>query len=95
VKSKVTMARSKHFPASQAFHCFNRPKSKEEFRRISKEPKWVLLVWNDRMTGGDGFVQDYDSMLKEFESCRTSTHKNFRLEDIQEFVDNSDIKVGQ
>jgi hypothetical protein len=47
------------------------------------------------MTGGDGFVQDYDSMLKEFESCRTSTHKNFRLEDIQEFVDNSDIKVGQ
>jgi SAM-dependent methyltransferase len=79
----------------QSFHWFNRTAAREEFRRILKEPKWGLLVWNDRMIDNNGFSQDYDSMLREFDSYRTSTHKSIALADIQEFFGNCEIRQSE
>ena len=35
--------------AGQAFHWFDPAEARREFRRILKEPKWVALIWNDRV----------------------------------------------
>jgi SAM-dependent methyltransferase len=56
--------------AGQAFHWFDRPKTRVEFRRVLRPGGWVMLVWNDRQktqTPGD-FSSEYDSVIKEFQT---------------------------
>lgn len=62
--------------AGQAFHWFNVEKSKEEFRRVLKPGKYVVLIWNDRKTGAKGFEQDYEALLNTLEDYRKVNHKN-------------------
>jgi hypothetical protein len=52
--------------AGQAFHWFDPIKSRAEFRRILKPGGWVLLVWNDRRTGGDSFAAAYEQFLQDY-----------------------------
>lgn len=51
--------------AGQAFHWFDIPKARAEFRRILRTEGQALLVWNDRRTDTP-FLQDYESLLLEF-----------------------------
>ena len=56
--------------AGQAFHWFDRPKTRVEFRRILGPGGWVMLVWNDRLksqNAGD-FSSEYDAVIKEFQT---------------------------
>jgi SAM-dependent methyltransferase len=50
--------------AAQAFHWFDVPRAKEEFRRILRGQKWVVLVWNERKVEVSGFLIEYERLLK-------------------------------
>ncbi|MFO1512348.1 MAG: class I SAM-dependent methyltransferase [Verrucomicrobiota bacterium] len=52
--------------AGQAFHWFDRERSREEFVRILKPRGWVALIWNDRRTGSTPFLAAYEALLREF-----------------------------
>jgi ubiquinone/menaquinone biosynthesis C-methylase UbiE len=51
---------------AQAFHWFDRENAKKEFKRILKEEGKVLLLWNERRTEGEDFLQVYEDFLKMF-----------------------------
>jgi len=51
--------------AAQAFHWFDQPKARAEFRRILKPEGWVFLVWNERKSRGSKFSELYESALRD------------------------------
>ena len=50
--------------AAQAFHWFDPPRSRAEFRRILRPHGWIVLVWNDRLTDSTPFLRAYDELLR-------------------------------
>ena len=52
--------------AGQAFHWFDPPSARREFKRVLRDDGWVVLVWNDRRTAGTPFLEDYERLLVEF-----------------------------
>jgi SAM-dependent methyltransferase len=48
--------------AAQAFHWFDVEKTRLEWARITRTPKLVALVWNER-TMGSPFLQAYEALL--------------------------------
>jgi SAM-dependent methyltransferase len=70
--------------AGQAFHWFDRIKSRIEFQRILRPDGWVLLVWNERENydSPDGFSAAYQAMVKEFQiDWHTVRHENMTSQD--------------
>ena len=51
--------------AGQAFHWFDAPAARTEFRRILKPPGWVVLVWNERLVEGR-FLEEYEALLERY-----------------------------
>lgn len=51
--------------AGQAFHWFDVPAARSEFRRILKPPGWVAVVWNERLVTGR-FLEEYESLLHQY-----------------------------
>ena len=49
--------------AGQAFHWFDPPRARVEFKRVLRSGGWVVLVWNDRRTAGTPFLEDYERLL--------------------------------
>jgi hypothetical protein len=48
--------------------------------------KWVVLVWNERLTRGDGFLEAYEELLHWFGTDYVAVdHRNVRREDIEVF----------
>ena len=52
--------------AGQAFHWFDPPLARVEFLRVLRNGGWVVLVWNDRRTGGTPFLEDYERLLLKY-----------------------------
>jgi ubiquinone/menaquinone biosynthesis C-methylase UbiE len=50
----------------QAFHWFDRDKTKIEFQRILKPQGWVVLIWNDRRTDSTPFLVAYEQLLETY-----------------------------
>ncbi len=61
----------------QAFHWFEKEKTKQEFKRILKPGGHVVLLWNDRRTDSTEFLRSYEDFLQ---LCGTDykevNHKN-------------------
>jgi SAM-dependent methyltransferase len=51
--------------AGQAFHWFERELCRIEFKRILREPGWVILLWNERRQD-TSFSNAYESLLKMY-----------------------------
>ncbi len=51
--------------AGQAFHWFDAPAARAEFRRILKADGWVALVWNERLVEGR-FLEEYEALLLRY-----------------------------
>jgi SAM-dependent methyltransferase len=52
--------------AGQAFHWFDREKTRREFSRILKPRGWVALIWNERVTTTTPFLVAYEQLLKDY-----------------------------
>ena len=50
--------------AAQAFHWFDVPRAKAEFRRILRQGGWAVLVWNERKVETSPFLVEYERLLK-------------------------------
>ncbi|TVR51661.1 MAG: class I SAM-dependent methyltransferase [Puniceicoccaceae bacterium] len=48
---------------AQAFHWFDRDACQKEFARILRPEGWVALIWNERLTEGCAFLEDYERFL--------------------------------
>jgi SAM-dependent methyltransferase len=52
--------------AGQAFHWFDRGKTRREFERILRPKGWVVLVWNERETETSALMRSYEDLLLQF-----------------------------
>jgi SAM-dependent methyltransferase len=52
--------------AGQAFHWFDAARARQEFARILRPPRWVVLMWNKRQKNSSAFLDDYERMLIRF-----------------------------
>jgi SAM-dependent methyltransferase len=52
--------------AAQAFHWFDKEKTRNEFKRILRESGFVALIWNERQLNENDFLIDYENHLKKF-----------------------------
>lgn len=63
--------------AGQAFHWFDKEKSRAEFKRILKLNGIVVLMWNDRRTDKTPFLRAYEDFIKLFATDYNEVnHKN-------------------
>jgi SAM-dependent methyltransferase len=59
--------------AGMAFHWFDVPRARSEFRRILTPDGWVALVWHRMLTGPDPFMQTYTDLVLEYSPGWTET----------------------
>lgn len=72
--------------AGQAFHWFDRNRSRTEFARILKPGGWVVLIWNDRQTVSSSFLVEYEQLLKTYATDYSKVdHKQIDDEVVAEF----------
>src|SRR5579864_7847601 len=71
--------------AGQAFHWFDRTRTRQEFQRILKPGGWVALIWNERLTNTP-FLAAYEDMLHRYApEYEKVDHRHITDEVIAEF----------
>lgn len=71
----------------QAFHWFDPPLTRAEFRRILVHGGWVVMVWNERLTP-PGFLAEYEAMLQRIsEDYARVDHRQFDDAKVTEFFE--------
>jgi ubiquinone/menaquinone biosynthesis C-methylase UbiE len=76
--------------AGQAFHWFDRPRTRVEFQRILRPTGWVVLVWNEREkdTPANEFSAAYDAVVREFQiDWDTVSHEKLTNADPRELAE--------
>lgn len=77
---------------AQAFHWFNEPGTRVEFKRILKQNAKVALVWNLR-NNTTPLMQAYENLLRKFGTDYTAVAaENIKDEDIASFFENHNFK---
>jgi len=72
--------------AAQAFHWFDKEKTRKEFKRILKENGFVALIWNERQLDANDFLRDYERFLIEFGTDYEQTrHDNIDEKILRDF----------
>jgi ubiquinone/menaquinone biosynthesis C-methylase UbiE len=81
--------------ASQAFHWFDRVRTRPEFVRILKPDCWLVLIWNDRKTAASPFLKAYEELLQ---TCATDysviDHKQIDAGVIRAFFEPSAVQLA-
>ena len=73
--------------AGQAFHWFDREKTKKEFARILKPGGWVAIIWNERRLDSTAFLRDYENLLLRYGTdYQKVRHENVASEIAQFFA---------
>ncbi|MBS1794324.1 MAG: class I SAM-dependent methyltransferase [Acidobacteria bacterium] len=72
--------------AAQAFHWFDREKTRAEFARILRPNGFAALVWNERQLDTTPFLRGFEELLKkygtDYEKVR---HDNLDKENLKDF----------
>ncbi|MHA1991802.1 MAG: class I SAM-dependent methyltransferase [Candidatus Hodarchaeales archaeon] len=72
--------------SGQAFHWFDIPKSKKEFKRILKPNSSVILIWNSRKKFGTQFSTKYERLINNYsDDYKKVAHYNLKETDIRSF----------
>ena len=80
--------------AAQAFHWFDRARTREEFRRILKPGGAVALIWNDRQLEPTPFLREYEELLQRFGTDYVAVRqRDLDLADVREFIGGDDVKL--
>lgn len=70
---------------AQAFHWFDRAKTKIEFQRIARNGAHLCLIWNDRKETDD-FMQAYEKIIEQFAiDYKEIAHRNITRDIIDAF----------
>ncbi|MFN8282273.1 MAG: class I SAM-dependent methyltransferase [Chitinophagales bacterium] len=70
---------------AQAFHWFDRTKTKQEFQRIANSSAHLCLIWNDRKET-EPFQIDYEKLIQEFAiDYNEISHRNITPDIIEDF----------
>ena len=79
--------------AGQAFHWFDHPRARAEFKRILRPGGWVVLFWNDRKHT-DEFQNAYDRLLgshaPEYDQVK---HENLYESEMRRFFEPGTYKL--
>ena len=80
--------------AGQAFHWFDKEKSRNEFKRILKPGGAVVLIWNDRRTDSTAFLRQYEDFLHKYATDYSEVnHKNIDEPVFNSFFGASNYKL--
>ena len=80
--------------AAQAFHWFDRGKARAEFRRILSDDGHVILLWYERITKGDLFMEGYEELLLKHGVDYTDVdHRKVTPELIRDFFRPGEVTV--
>ncbi|WP_152395148.1 class I SAM-dependent methyltransferase [Paenibacillus guangzhouensis] len=80
---------------AQAFHWFDRTAARKEFERILKPGGKIVLIWNNRLTEGTPFREEYDRFLHTFGTdYKTVTQKNITPDALGAFFEAGDMQIG-
>jgi ubiquinone/menaquinone biosynthesis C-methylase UbiE len=72
--------------AAQAFHWFNREKTRAEFKRILRENGYAVLIWNERQLDTNAFLREYEKLLIKFGTDYEKVrHDNIEEKVLQDF----------
>jgi len=72
--------------AGQAFHWFDRERTRKEFTRILKPNGWVALIWNERLVDTSPFLRAYEELLQRFGTDYAAVdHRNVDTDAITAF----------
>jgi SAM-dependent methyltransferase len=72
--------------AGQAFHWFDRGRTREEFGRILVPGGCVVLVWNERRVSGTAFLEEYEQMILDLGTDYAAvSHRNVSPGDLRGF----------
>lgn len=72
--------------AGQAFHWFQMPAARDEFRRILKSGGRVLVIWNERLLNETAFLREYEALLNRFGTDYAKVSESYpRAEQMLEF----------
>jgi SAM-dependent methyltransferase len=78
--------------SAQAFHWFDRAKTKVEFRRILKHRRLVALIWNDRQADASTFSWKYEELLRRaLPEYLEVSHRHPHMEDIRVFFEPGEV----
>ena len=79
---------------AQAFHWFDRVKSKLEFRRILKGNGRVAIVWNERLEKSSEINRKYDDILSRMAPEYSNvSHRKVSLGDIEGFFAPGEVQL--
>ena len=71
---------------AQAFHWFDKTKTRKEFKRILRDKGFIALMWNERQLDSTAFLRDYERLLIRFGTdYETVRHENITKETLQDF----------
>ncbi|MBX7169750.1 MAG: class I SAM-dependent methyltransferase [Pyrinomonadaceae bacterium] len=74
--------------AAQAFHWFDKAKTRIEFRRILRDNGFTALIWNERQLNSNEFLREYESFLIKFGSdYKQVRHENVSEDKIADFFE--------
>jgi len=78
---------------AQAFHWFDIPKVKIEFKRILKPTGRICLIWNERILDGNPFLAAYEKLLLKYGTdYKNVRHENIDEKKLNEFYDSAYTK---
>jgi len=81
---------------AQSFHWFDREATQAEFRRILKPSGRVALIWNNRVTTGTPFLEEYEQLLLGLGTDYAKVnHRNVTKEHLEAFFRNGDVREGR
>ena len=80
--------------AAQAFHWFDIPLARKEFRRILKPGGKVLLLWNKRVDEASSFMKAYNQFINRYSTDLQKVNLRFvNHDDFRTFFGNADYQL--
>jgi SAM-dependent methyltransferase len=73
--------------AAQSGHWFDRAKARKEFARILRPGGWLVLLWNERVTGSTPFLRAYEQLLLDYGTDYADVRHERTTEAVNEFFD--------
>jgi ubiquinone/menaquinone biosynthesis C-methylase UbiE len=82
--------------AGQAFHWFDREKTRVEFARILRPGGWIALIWNERVVDTTPFLVAYEQLLKDYSTDYEQVdHRRIDAAVIREFFGSDNFRLKQ